>query len=207
MAIGRGDEAAAWLERHPARGQDGFALPDIAWLLTRAKLARHRGEDAAPWLRQVGGLEQLPPALQLQCEVALATLRPTPHDALAALAQRLQGLGMRGLQRSVQAAAARAALAEGRPAQAREHAHQALALAAHVDAWIDDPASAWQAAAEVLQACGEPDAAASAARTGARWVQAHAVQWTRDEDRRAWLEGQPAHRALLHLARTLPRRP
>lgn len=205
LAVGRDDAAQAWLERHPARGQQGYTLPDVAWTLTRAKLACWRGQDPMPWLAQVQGLEALPPALQLQCEVALATLRPVAaahFEALAALALRLQGLGLRGLQRSIEAVAARAALQAGHAAAATVHARRALALAAHVDAWIDEPATVWLMAAEVLQATGQAEEAAAAAATGAAWVQARAAPWPDEAARHAWCEGHPVHRALLKRAVT-----
>ena len=201
IAVGRHGEARAWLEeRHPARGQDGFVLPDIAWTLTRAKLARCAGGDAAPWLAQVPPLASLPPALQLQCTVALATLRPTPRAVLHDLAAKLHGLGLCGLQRSVCIEAARAALAEGQADEACGHARQALALAACVDAWIDEPASAWLAAAEVLTTAGRAAEGQAAACFGASWVLERAAAWAVPHERTAWLEGNPVHRALIAFA-------
>jgi DNA-binding SARP family transcriptional activator len=197
MAVGRNDEAAAWLQRHPAPGQQGFMLPDIAWTLTRVKLAYRLGEDAAPWLARVPALDALPPALQLQCEAALATLRPTPLATLQALAERLCGLGLRGLQRSVEIAAARTALAAQQHAAAIAHARGALALAAQVDGWVDEPATVWLTAADVLAACGQHDEAVAAATAGAAWVRAGVAQWDDAAARHAWCAGNPVHRALL----------
>jgi hypothetical protein len=197
IAVGRHAEAAAWLEQHPARGQAGFVLPDIAWTLTRVKLALARGEDPSPWLAQVPALDALPPALQLQCTVALATLQPPPLPVLQALATRLRALGMRGLQRVVESTAARAALAVQGHDQAAAHARAALALCDAVDGWVDEPASVWLAAAEVLQACGQPQEALAAGRTGARWVQAGSQQWASAAERAAWCTGNPVHHQLL----------
>lgn len=202
IAVGRHDEARTWLEeRHPARGQQGFVLPDIAWTLTRIKLAQRSGEDTTPWLAQVPPLDPLPPALQLQCTVALATLRPTPRTALETLVERLEALGMRGLLRSVRIVAARACLAEGQGDAACAHARAALAIAACVDGWLDEPASVWLAAAEVLGACGQAEEARAAAACGASWVRERAAAWATPQHRTAWLEGNPVHRALLALDR------
>jgi tetratricopeptide (TPR) repeat protein len=202
IALGRHAEALRWLEeRHPARGQHGFLLPDIAWALTRVKLARAKGEDPAPWLAQVPALDPLPPALQLQCTVALATLRP--HAALAelqALALRLDALGLRGPRRAVLVAAVRAAQLEGQPEAACAQAQQALAVVDHVDGWLDEPASVWLAATRAFEAAGRHDEARRAAQTGAAWVQARVGLWSRPEDRAAWIEGNPVHRQLLTLA-------
>jgi hypothetical protein len=99
----------------------------------------------------------------------------------------------------VEIAAARAAWAAGSPAAAVAHARQALALAACVDGWVDEPATVWLAAAEVLGACGQPAEAVAAGVAGARWVQAGAAQWADAAARRAWREEHPVHRALLQM--------
>ena len=202
IAAGRHAEALRWLEeRHPARGQHGFLLPDIAWALTRVKLSRVRGEDPVPWLAQVPALDPLPPALQLQCTVALATLRPdTPLAELQALAARLDTLGLRGLRRVVLVAAARAAQSQGQLDEACERARQALTLIDHVDGWLDEPASVWLAAAHAFGAAGRQAEAQQAAADGAAWVRERAALWTLPEDREAWLNGNPVHRELLKLA-------
>lgn len=199
IALGRHAEARRWLEeRHPARGQHGFLLPDIAWALTRVKLALRTGEDPGPWLDQVPALDPLPPALQLQCTVALATLRPrVPLAELQALAARLQPLGLRGMQRVVLAAAVDAAQFEGQPDTACVLAEEALALRDAVDGWLDEPASVWVAAARALDAAGRRAAAGEAAAAGAAWVLERAAQWASAADRDAWCQGHPLHRELL----------
>ena len=104
---------------------------------------------------------------------------------------------MRGLQRAAALAAARAALAAGNAPFAQLQIGTALALEDVVDAWVDDRASVWLAAAEVLQACGREDEARAVAGRGAAWVREQAGQWRSPADREAWLEGQPHHRGLL----------
>lgn len=199
IALGRHAEARRWLEeRHPARGQHGFLLPDIAWALTRVKLAVRSGEDPLPWLAQVPALDPLPPALQLQCTVALATLRPgVPLAELQALAARLQALGLAGMRRVVLVAAVHAAQLEGQLDEACALAAEALALADAVDGWLDEPASVWAAAAQAYAAAGRSAQAREVAAAGAAWVLERAEGWTRAEDRDAWCHGNPLHRELL----------
>ncbi len=199
IALGRHAESRRWLEeRHPARGQHGFLLPDIAWALTRVKLAVRSGEDPLPWLDQVPALDPLPPALQLQCTVALATLRPgVPLAELQALAARLQALGLAGMRRVVLVAAVHAAQLEGQLDEACRLAAEALALAHAVDGWLDEPASVWAAAAQAFAAAGRHAQAREVAATGAAWVLERADAWTRPEDRDAWCHGNPLHRGLL----------
>ena len=200
MARGRLDDAAAWLARHPPAGRDGMGLQDLGVHLTRARLALLRGEAAEPWLDLAAQASALPPGLVLQRAVALASMRaPRPGDAAdrEALADELRARGQHGLERVARIAAARAALAEADHDAAAAHARRALELVAQVDAWVDEPASAWLGAAEVLAGCGYADEAGVAAASGAAWVRAGAAQWSRPDDRAAWLEGHPVHRALL----------
>ncbi len=200
LAVGRIDEARAWLARHPPAGGAGLALQDLALHLTQARCARFADLDARPWLRLAGDADALPPGLALQRDVATASLQqPRADDAarLATLVETLAARGMRGLQRVAAVAAARAALAAGRPDLAQAQVGAALALDGVVDAWVDDRASVWLAGAQVLQACGQGDAARRVAAHGAAWVREQAAQWQAAADRDAWLEGQPHHRGLL----------
>lgn len=199
MACGRLDDARAVLSRHPPAGRDGMGLQDLGYHLTRARLALLSGEPAAPWLDLAAAAAALPPGLVLQRDVVLASMRaprPGEHAARAALADRLRARGMRGLLRVAEVAAARAALVDRDPSAAAAHARRALALAGQVDGWVDEPASVWLAAAEVLAACGHADDAAAAASQGAAWVAAGAAQWAHPSHRSAWLDGHPVHRAL-----------
>ena len=168
-----------------------------------------RGEDPSPWLAAAASATGLPPGLQLQRRVAMASLQTPAHGELAPLLDQLRERGMRGLQRTAEIAAARAALAGGQPGPALAHARTALALAGHVDAWIDEPASVWLDAADVLSACGCADEAASAVATGAAWVTRGAAMWEDPAHRAAWLDGNPVHRRLLQWhagSRTKPAR-
>lgn len=201
IAVGRLDEAADWLQRHPAPGRPGHGLQDMGWLLTRARLARQTGDDPSPWLDQAWRAEALPPGLLLQREVAVASITPPAYARLPPLLAQARTRGLRGQERTLHIAAARAAAAEGLMTEALQHVQQALALAAQVDAWIDEPASVWLAAHEVLHAAGRTDEAAAAARTGADWVMARADAWERAPHREAWLHGNPVHARLLSLAR------
>lgn len=199
IALGRHDEAAAWLERHPAPGRPGQALQDLGWQLSRARLAAVRGEDPSRWLAAAAQADGLPPGLQLQRQVATVSLAPPPYDTLPPLLERLRARGLRGQQRTTEIAAARAAWAAGRADRAVAHARTALALADHVDAWIDEAASVWLAAAQVLADCGCDDEAAAAVAAGARWVLQGAAAWPDGAHRAAWLDGNPVHRRLLQL--------
>lgn len=199
IAVGRLDEAADWLQRHPPPGRPGHGLQDLGWLLTRARLARQRGEDASPWLDAAWRAEGLPPGLLLQRQVAVASIRPPAYARLPPLLAQAQAQGLRGQARTLHLAAARAALAEGRAGEGVPHVQQALAMAAQVDAWIDEPATVWLVAHEVLQAAGRPDEAADVARTGADWVRERAAGWSLAAERQAWLHGNPVHARLLAL--------
>lgn len=203
MALGRLDEASAWLARHPPAGRDGMGLQDLGYHLTCGRLAWLRGESADRWLDLGAQAGALPPGIALQREVVLASMRaPRRGDAAAraTLADGLQRRGQRGLERVARVAAARAALAAGDRGGARAQIGRALELVAQVDAWVDEPAGLWLAAAEVLAGCGDEQAAAAAARSGAEWVQGGAAQWSQPAEREAWLAGHPVHRALLEWA-------
>jgi hypothetical protein len=200
MALGRLDEAATWLARHPPAGRDGMGLQDLGWHLTCGRLAWLRGESPDPWLDLAAQAGALPPGIAVQREVVLASMRaPRPGDAAAraARADDLQRRGQRGLERVARVAAARAALAEGDRDGAKVQIGRALELVAAVDAWVDEPASLWLAAAEVLAGCSDAEAAVAAARRGVQWVRHGAAQWVRPADREAWLAGHPVHRTLL----------
>jgi hypothetical protein len=197
MAIGRLDEAAALLAAHPQPADHTLGVQDLNWQLARARLAALRGESPARWLAPVRPALGLAPGLELQRRVAIASIDPPPLAELRPLLADLQARGLRGLLRTLHAAAARAALAAGDSDEAVAQARSALALAAQVDAWIDDAASVWLVAAQVLQACGRHAEAADAAAAGAAWVHAGAAAWPLEHERRAWLQGQPVHRRLL----------
>ncbi len=196
--LGRHDAAEAALASHPPPGREGHALPDLAWRLTQARLAFVRGQPVRPWLDALGDLSPLPAGLRLQAEVAAATLDPPAPALLAPLLERLAANGQRGLLRSAELAAARACLAAGDAAAAAAHARRALALQAHVDGWVDEPASGWFFAAQALRAAGAQDEAAAVLAAGRDWVEQHSAAWGADlAARRAWREIHPLHKALL----------
>jgi hypothetical protein len=197
IALGRHDDAAAWLDRHPPVGRPGHGLRDLGLQLVRARLAQVRGADPGPWLAAAREVPALPPGLQLQRQVVLVSLDPPPYDELAPLLALLRARGLRGQLRLVEMTAARAALDAGRRPEARHHARRAVSLQLHVDAWIDEPASVWLLAAEVLRACGEAAEADAVAGVGAQWVQRGAAPWCTDAERQAWQVGNPVHRRLL----------
>lgn len=201
IAVGRLADAEALLQRHPPAGRPGQGLQDLGLQLTCARLARQQGRPAERWLAAAAAPMTLPPGLVLQREVVLASLQGGDPDRLGTLVQQLGERGLVALQRVAAQAAARAALAAGRHAMAAAQVRQALRHTAQVDAWVDEPASVWHTAAEVLAACGDADGARAAARQGAAWVQEGAAQWRRGAEREAWLHGNPLHRALLVLAR------
>jgi DNA-binding SARP family transcriptional activator len=201
IAVGRLAEAEAVLARHPPPGRPGQALQDLGYQGTRARLALAQGRPAERWLAAIEAPLVLPPGLVLQHRVILATLRQGGDaDDLQSLVDELGRRCMRGLQRAAAQAAARAALAAGRPAQAAALVRLALEHVAEVDAWVDEPASVWHTAAQVLAGCGEADAARAAAQRGAAWVREAAAQWRRAAEREAWLHGNRRHHELLQLA-------
>jgi DNA-binding SARP family transcriptional activator len=200
IVVGRLAEAESVLAQHPAPGRPGQALQDLGHQATLARLALAQGRSAERWLAAIATPPPLPPGLVLQHRVILATLREGGDaDDLQSLVEELGRRGMRGLQRAAAQAAARAALAAGRPAQAVALVRLALDHAAEVDAWVDEPASVWHTAAQVLAGCGEADAARAAAQRGAAWVREGAVQWRRTAEREAWLHGNRRHHELLRL--------
>jgi hypothetical protein len=104
---------------------------------------------------------------------------------------------MKALLRCALNGAAHIALAHGDKARAAELARRALQLAAHVDLWCEEPAQVWVTAHAVFAGCGHTAEAQQAKASGAAWVRAVGTQWTDDEARRAWFEGQPLNRQLL----------
>lgn len=203
VQAGRVAEAQRLLARHPAPGRPGQALQDLVYRNAAARLMRAEGRPAEAVADALGALPAgLPPGLVLQQRVVVAMFDPGPGDPvqLQALVDELDQRHMRGLQRAAALAAARAARAAGHHGHAVALARRALRLEAAVDAWIDEPASVWQGAAEVLAGCGQADEARAVARRGANWVQAGALQWRRAAERQAWLQGNPLHRGLLQMA-------
>jgi DNA-binding SARP family transcriptional activator len=191
MNVGHLDEAVRWLGPAP---QGRTALQQMAWQLTRARLALRRGEPAPVRLAAMAAAraaQGLSPALVLQLEAALASLEDFAADAdastmtlpgLRALHARVQSLGLRGMARTVALAAASASSVAGRHDEAVRWAHDALAVAACVDGWIDEPATVWHTAARVLAAAGAHDEAARVAAVGRDWVEAGRAQWTGTAD-------------------------
>ncbi|GAP38569.1 transcriptional regulator, AfsR/DnrI/RedD family [Piscinibacter sakaiensis] len=197
---GRGAAARALLDRHPAPGRPGQGTQDLHLLLTRARLDHRDGRDPSADLARAAEVGALPTGLVLQRAALAAALQGGDPDALAALVDELGTRGLVALQRLAAQGAARAAVAAGRPDQAVAMARQALARAAEVDAWVDEPASAWVTAHEVFAACGESAAARDAAHLGAAAVREGAAAWRRAAEREAWLHGNPLHRRLLAVA-------
>ncbi len=201
LAVGRHDEAQAWLDHHTQPlGRPGYAMYDLIHALARARLAVARGQPPGDWIERLGAVAPLPSGGVLHRRVALASLQAQPLQALRALQAELRQRGQLGLLRSVEIAAARAALAEGEHAAAADHARAALRLAAHVNAWSDEPATLWLTANEVLSACGAHDEARRALADGVAWVEQGSAQWQEPVHQRAWREGNPLHRALLRAA-------
>jgi DNA-binding SARP family transcriptional activator len=204
LAAGRLDDAERWVARSPvALGAPGFALHDLTYLTTAARLKQARGESPAAEATQLAQLREkgLPVGPLLQLRAVLLRWRPPPPDEVRALLADLRARDMRGLLRCALNGAARAALERGDRKAAAEHAREALQLAAHADIWCEEPADVWWTAYEVLQACGHADEADAALNEGAAWVEAGSAQWTTAAEREAWREGNPVHRALLRAAR------
>lgn len=196
LALGQTEAARRWLDEHTQPpGRPGYLMVDYPALLARTRLARACGEPLAPWLQQLQALGPLPGGGELHRQVALAGWQPQPRAQLLVLLDALRERGQAGLVRSVEMAAARAALAEGDRTAAAGHARAALALAACVEAWSDEAASVWLCAHAVLTTCGCTDEAQAALAAGQAWVaQAAPVD---EAARHAWRHGNPVHRALL----------
>lgn len=128
--------------------------------------------------------------------VLAATLCVPALPAAAALVAELRERSLWSLARQAHNIAARSALAAGARAQAAEHARQALALAAHVDPWTDEPAAVWLDAAAVLCAAGAVAEAEAARASGRHWIAQSAQALTDPADQMAWCEQHPLHRAL-----------
>jgi hypothetical protein len=199
IAVGRHNQAAAHLEKHPTPGQPGFGQRDRLFYLTQARLAVARGESPTRWMDNLRGVsdDPMPDGPALQQQVALALLDPQAPEALALPIAALRERGLRGMLRSAHLAAARAALHAGAAASAVTHAHDALAIAECVDGWIDQPASVWTTAFEVFDAAGERAAARAVLAQGRAWVEQGSAQWHDAGDRQAWRVGNPLHRMLL----------
>ena len=198
IAVGRHDEAQDWLDRHThGLGRPGYAMHDVILALARARLAAARGEPVHGWTERLRAVAPLPSGGVLHRQVALASLEPLPLAELHALREELQQRGQAGLLRSVEIAAARAALAAQDLPLAAGHARAALQLAAAVNAWSDEPATLWLTAFEVLHACGAAAEADAALADGLAWVEQGSLQWTDAAHRSAWRTGNPLHRALL----------
>ena len=199
LAVGQLDEAGRWLARTGVTGATAFALHDLGALLARARIAVARGESPAPDVEALLGLlsDRVPigPSLLLRA-VLLRWQAPAQHEIDDLLAE-LQARDMKALLRCALNGAARIALERGCTATAAELARRALQLAPHADVWCEEPAQVWVTAHAVLAACGHEEQALQAKAAGAAWVRGCASQWVDQDARRAWLGGQPLHRALL----------
>jgi hypothetical protein len=203
LHVGRHDEARALLASFAQPlGRLGYGLYDQIQCLLQARLAAARGEDAQAWIRQLAALPDGPFYLTLHRRLLLASLQALPLPDIEALLMDLRSRGLMGMVRSAQMAAARSALAAGSPRAAAAHARAALALAATVDPWSDEPAAVWWVAAQALAAAGAQAQARAALAHGARWVERGGAQWADPAHRKAWLEGNPVHRELLGQVRT-----
>jgi len=132
--------------------------------------------------------------------VLAATLTPPEPRAADALVAELRERALWPLARQAHCIAARSALkavGSDASAQAVEHAHQALALAAHFDPWTDDCAAVWLDAAAILRAAGAAVDAVAALASGRAWVARAAEELPDAADRTAWCDRHPLHRALL----------
>ncbi len=197
---GRPEAAEAALRHCPQPGPGPSPLAaHRAWARARCDLAA--GRDPAAALAEAAAACPAPHSQMGWRGQVLQALcgRPAalPLAEIEALLLTLEQRGLRALQRSAAIAAARQALHEDRPQRAREHAEAALALAACVDPWCDEPASVWLEAARAFDALGLAGAAADARHAGARWVREAAATLADPADRAAWCEGNPVHRALL----------
>jgi hypothetical protein len=199
LAVGRLDEAERWLARTGLRGTTAFATHDLGVLLARARIAAARGEPVAEPVQNLrdllSGRAPIGPSLLLRAAL-LRWHAPAPQEIDDLLAE-LRARDMKALLRCALNGAARIALERGQEAHASDLAGRALQLARHVDMWCEEPAQVWVTAHDVLQACGHAAQARQAKAAGAAWVRKCAEQWADDDARRAWLEGQPLHRALL----------
>ena len=120
LAVGRHDDAQAWLDRHTQPpGRAGYAMYDVILALARARLAAARGEPVAPWLERLAAVAPLPTGGLLHRRVALASLRPGPLAELEALLDELRQRGQSGLMRSVGDRRGTRGVGRGRPAGRR----------------------------------------------------------------------------------------
>jgi hypothetical protein len=133
--------------------------------------------------------------------VLAATLAPTTVEEAEALVAELRARGLGPWQRRAHLIAGQCALATGHAdgrARAAEHARQALALAAHVDPWIDDAGAIGLQAAALLRASARPedrDEAEAACARGRAWLEQTAESLPEEAARAAWL-AHPVHASL-----------
>ena len=199
LAVGRLNEAERWLARTELRGSTAFATHDLGALLARARIATARGTSPAAAVEGLLGLlaERVPVGPSLLLRAVLLRWHAPAEGEIDALLVELQARGMKALLRCASGSAARIALGRGDRAAAADLARRALRLAPHVDMWCEEPAQVWVTAHAVLAACGHAEEARQAQAAGAAWVRGCAGQWTDEDARRAWLERQPLHAALL----------
>ncbi len=199
LAVGRLDDAGRWLARSGLSGGTASALSDLSALIARTRLASARGESTEDAVQGLLGLLSggVPIGPRLLLRAVLLRWRAPEQREIDELLAELTARGMKALLRCALIGAARIALERGEMARAADLARRALALAPHVDLWCEEPAQVWVTAHEVLAECGQRDEARQAKAAGAAWVRDRAGDWDDDTERRAWLEGQPLHRALL----------
>lgn len=199
LAVGQLDAAERWLARSGINGTAAFALHDQVALLARARIAAAHGASPDAPVQALLKLlaEPLPVGVALLLQAALLRWHAPGDAEIDALLIELERRDMKALLRCALNGAAHIALAHGDKARAAELARRALQLAAHVDLWCEEPAQVWVTAHAVFAGCGHTAEAQQAKASGAAWVRAVGAQWTDDEARRAWFEGQPLNRQLL----------
>jgi tetratricopeptide (TPR) repeat protein len=196
--------ASAWLQR-------GRADRARATLIEAGEAGIHRGaafvhvhlarSDPAALEAALAGLQRSWPAddavMGLRRRVLMARLGHASPGEIDALLPELEARGLRPLLRSAHLAAARRACAEGNREAAAGHARRALATAEMIDPWVEEFALVWLDAAAAFRAAGAHGEADAALADGRRWVEQAADTLENEEERRAWLEGNATHRALL----------
>jgi hypothetical protein len=199
LAVGQLDEAERWLARTGVTGTAAFALHDQVALLARARIAAARGASVQAPVQALLRLlsEPLPIGVSLLLRAALLRWHAPADSEIDALIEDLSARGMKSLLRCALGGAARIAVERDHKARAAQLSRRALQLAPHVDLWCEEPARVWVTAHAVLASCGHGEEARQAKAAGAAWVRGCAGQWPDEDARRAWLEGQPLHAALL----------